>query len=100
MFLMAMEQDREKPRAKAAGLVVVAKAAPGLNQRFRSEVLGRALVAAQAAGLLQQAGFVLRRQLAKSRRISRPGAGQEFAGNYWLSGVARNDHLYINPLCA
>jgi hypothetical protein len=54
-------------------------------------------VAAQATGLLQQAGFVPGGQLAKRLCVSRLGAGQEFVGNRRFSKVARNDHLSINP---
>ena len=95
---MPVQQNGEQPRAEAAGAVVAANGAPGLDERLGNQVLSRAQLMSQAAGLLQQAAFMLRRQLAESRRFSRSCPNHEIGAACDFRAVSRNEHLSINPV--
>ena len=73
-FPVAMQENGIKPGGQPARLIVARQAFPGLDQRFRNEVFGRAQVAGQGGGLPQQARLQRFRQ-----KTERPG----------ISGAAR-----------
>src|ERR1017187_3812605 len=69
-LLVPVEENGKQPGAVAAGAVVAANAAPGLDKRLGNQVLGSAQLMSQAARLLQQTAFMRRRQLdRKSTRL-------------------------------